>query len=188
MKVISIYSPKGGVGKTTIAVNLGGYYNKQGKNVMIVDTDVQASIESIYGIDSEIFKVVTKLPEEAPEGIDIMIIDHHPSHTKVPFGHFIVCPIEPSRLSWESYKNARHLFLNKKHLLVINMVDKRISDHNEFQSFISQQMKSVTIARRNVYARTTNEASTVFEMGHKSGAADGRNQIAHLASVIEANI
>ncbi|MBE9038769.1 AAA family ATPase [aff. Roholtiella sp. LEGE 12411] len=50
MKTIAVYHNKGGVGKTTIAVNLAAALRKKGKRVLLVDIDSQANTTFATGL------------------------------------------------------------------------------------------------------------------------------------------
>jgi len=53
-KIYTIVNQKGGVGKTTTAINLGAYLSYFGQRVLIVDIDPQANATSCLGADKNI--------------------------------------------------------------------------------------------------------------------------------------
>lgn len=74
--IITIYIPKGGVGKTTLSSNLACYYSLMGYRVLVVDIDSQANLSMAFGYDPE------TTAEEADElGIPReMLIEYHLGH------------------------------------------------------------------------------------------------------------
>jgi chromosome partitioning protein len=55
-RVYTLVNQKGGVGKTTTAINLGAYLARFGQRVLIVDVDPQANATSSLGIDKHTVK------------------------------------------------------------------------------------------------------------------------------------
>lgn len=53
MKIWTVANQKGGVGKTTTTVTLGGLLAQSNKRVLLIDTDPQASLSYYFGINSE---------------------------------------------------------------------------------------------------------------------------------------
>ena len=58
MKTIAVLSLKGGVGKTTLAVNLGAALSKAGNRVLLVDLDPQNDLTQNIGFNPAITKGV----------------------------------------------------------------------------------------------------------------------------------
>ena len=81
-KIIVFSNQKGGVGKTTTAVNLGAYIADMGKKVLLIDFDPQGNLSTFAGLDKdapgiyeaiagikEIKDVIQKTPVENLYGI-----------------------------------------------------------------------------------------------------------------------
>lgn len=74
MRIWTVANQKGGVGKTTTAIALGGILAEQGKRVLLVDLDPHGSMSSYFGYDPDtiehsvysLFQHQGKVPAELP--------------------------------------------------------------------------------------------------------------------------
>lgn len=78
-KVISISNHKGGVGKTTSAINIGAGLNRLGKKILLIDLDPQANLTQSLGLINQERNIYGALrgeyklqPIEILKGLDVI--------------------------------------------------------------------------------------------------------------------
>ncbi len=108
MPVVVIANPKGGVGKTTLATNLAGYFAAQGHAVMLGDTDRQQSSRAWLGLRPSSAPPIHTWDIDAdriarpPKGTTHVVLDtpaglHGWRYADVmKLAHRVVVPLQPS--------------------------------------------------------------------------------------------
>lgn len=138
MKTIALFSYKGGVGKTTIAVNLAGYLSESGYSVALVDGDDN---ESALTWASSMNFLATK-PQR--HEVDYLIVDTaaRPTPEEVNTlvnADLVITPSTPDALSLTSLFKVIQLLQNKNYRTLLTRVPAGRPDGQEARDILNER-------------------------------------------------
>ena len=192
--VISFLNQKGGVGKTTLAVNVAAELARNGHDVLLIDADKQGSASTWASLREEAdFKVVSLARENMARdaiklavGHTYTVIDGPPhaesiSRSCIVASDLVLLPIEPSGLStWASNLTVRQIREAQeiKHNLKCGFVVSRKIGNTvigrEIRALAAEQnipILTAEINQRVAYAESLTMGRTIFEWAPGSFAA-----------------
>lgn len=185
MRVVSILNHKGGVGKSTIATNLAGYFANQSEKVLLGDFDVQQSSRNWLNLRPDNAAPISTWQMKdgqlmvPPPGTECIIVDS-PAGIRgdslkklVSFSDKIIVPLKPGifdMMSTQSFLEEIVEMINAQEketdlCVVGSMVDIRTKASEQLQKFVdSLGLESPTVIRQaQSYVHLAAHGLTLFD-------------------------
>ena len=185
MRAILVANPKGGCGKTTLAVNLAGFLANRGERISLWDLDRQHSSLEWLSLRSGDLPRVTRLDaadEDAnlPRGDRWLVLDtpaglrgKNLAHALKP-AHKVLVPIQPSLFDMAAAQDFLTVLADekavRKHKTFIGIVAMRVDARTRaaatLETFLRQfELPVVTFLRDTVlYANAALAGKSIFDL------------------------
>ena len=194
MKTIVVAQQKGGVGKTTLTLNIALYFSQNGASVAIADADPQGSLTASADLLEGLQLVSIKEVLERKVAADLIIIDTSPRNDAdlpkvLAIADFVLIPVKPGYLDVLALRDTQAILSNvgnKKAGIVLNMVQHRNAITREVQELL--QSFSIPLLKTQIFQRVAYARSTMTNGVFGSDDVKAQAEIENLADEILENL
>ncbi|QFT34103.1 Chromosome-partitioning ATPase Soj [Labrenzia sp. THAF82] len=204
--IVAFLNQKGGVGKTTLALNLAGAWARDGKRVTVIDADPQGSaldwseargregFPRLFGVVGLARDTLHRETPELARGVDHVVIDGPPRvaslmRSALLASDLVLIPVQPSPL--DGWASAEMLaLLNEARIYRPELLARFVLNRCGARTLIAREtadsladsdpsLLATSIGQRVAFATSVQTGRLVFDGDQKTPAA---HEIAALAS------
>jgi chromosome partitioning protein len=163
IKIVAIWNPKGGQGKSTFAINLAAAAVQMGLKPLVICQDQQGTSTLFYKAGNLPFEVVGEVPRERPNA-DIVFFDYQASDWALPDANLIVMPLLPKRAQYATYMDAyaRAEAAGKEIITIVTDGQQHRAGEKETTEYLKGQGAFV-VPSSGVFSRAESEYKTIFD-------------------------
>lgn len=194
--IISVLNQKGGVGKTTLSVNIAGQLAADGARVLLLDADPQGSaLDWAAAREDESKFAVLGLPRATlhkdigkfTSDYDHIVIDGPPrvtdlARSAIMAADLILIPVQPSPYDVWAAEEVVNLIseakIYKEKLKSVFVVNRKITntaigrDVVDALATYDTPVLSSTVCQRVVFAEAAGQGKAVYELGESSASSE----------------
>lgn len=166
MKIISVWNPKGGQGKSLIAINLAAAAAAQGKKPILICRDPQGTSTLFYNGGNLPFEVLPAFPKDQPD-VDFVIVDHAADDWTVPPSPIVIIPCIPERSQYATFRDALALLENsettKRVIQLVTNTDYRVREQANIATAMKRAGAFELRRSASLFTKAAEEYRTIFD-------------------------
>lgn len=209
--IISVTNQKGGVGKSTLALNLASYFSQNGVRSAVVDSDAQGSIASLVATfgEANTYGSVNLIPRKSFRSFlelsdrsdyQILVVDTPPYLSTdlqeiFQISDFVLVPTKPGAFDMfaiestlEIIRRSQKLKPNLKVGVALNMIAPGTRHVEEIRTYLKGKDVLVLdseIAKRVEFERCLLTYDSIFASADEKAKAEIRNLAEEIISRLE---